>query len=301
MKTYQRYSILVPSLLGSLFLLTGCVTELSQVSGYVQPAAKIIQGTAEAARPIEPSEEYYIGRAVAAKLLTAYPLMKYDYRSFQDIKNAELTEYLNLIGTTMALNSDKPSTFGGYHFAVLDVDEPNAFACPGGTIFVTKGMVKLARSEDELAAVLAHEVAHVNHQDGINAIKSSRWTGVLTLIGTTAAKEYGPRELGQLVTLFEGSIDDVFKTLVVNGYSRDQEYAADASALAYLSRSGYKPQALADFLKRLNERGSSEGGILKTHPGTLERIEKVLAAMPQTAPGFVEERQARFSAVMGSK
>lgn len=288
-----------------IFLLAGCQGNFSaNLPGYIGTSAEVIKKTTEAARPISDNEEYYLGRAVAARILSAYPLVKTDYASIGEIKNAELTEYVNLIGKTVALNSDKPNTFGGYHFAIIDSAEPNAFSCPGGIIFITKGIIKLTRNEDELAAILAHEVAHVNHRDGINAIKSSRWTSVVTTIGTTAAKEYGSKQLGELVTLFEGSVDDVFKTLVVNGYGREQELAADASALNYLARSGYRVQALEDFLKRLNETaGHSTGGVLKTHPGTAERIKNVQSAHKHTAnqsSNFYNERQDRFNTVVGS-
>lgn len=243
--------------------------------------------TAKAVRPISDEEEYYVGRAVAAKILSTYSL----------VNDQKLIEYVNLIGQTAALHSEKPNTYGGYHFAVLNSDEINAFACPGGTIFITKGMVKAVKNEDELAAVLAHEVAHINHRDGISSIKQARWTEAATIIGTKAAAAYGPKELSQLVTLFEGSIDDVFKTLVVNGYGQSQELSADKTALTYMSKAGYNPQALKDFLERLSKQGkSSSGGILKTHPGTEERIGNVKSNMPseKTDPSLMVARNKRF-------
>ena len=84
-----------------------------------------------AARPLSDEEEYYVGRAVAARITSTYPL----YR------NKRLTDYLNLIGQTIALHTEKPTTFGGYHFALLDSPEINAFACPGGIILITRGML----------------------------------------------------------------------------------------------------------------------------------------------------------------
>lgn len=232
---------------------------------------QIAQETFSAARPLSDEEEYYVGRAVAARILSTYPLLE----------NRGLTEYVNSVGKTVALHSDRPFTYGGYHFAILNSVEINAFSCPGGIIFITKGTVNAVRNEDELAAVLAHEVAHVNHRDGLSAIQKARLTEVATLVGTQAAQRYAPAELSQLVGAFEGSIDDVFKTLVVNGYGRSQEYNADESALSYLSRTGYNPSALKDFLERLVSRGqSSGGGIMKTHPATADRIERVKHETP---------------------
>lgn len=232
---------------------------------------QMAQETFSAARPLSDEEEYYVGRAVAARILSTYPLLE----------NRRLTEYVNFVGKTVALHSDRPVTYGGYHFAILNSNEINAFSCPGGTIFITKGMIHAVRNEDELAAVLTHEVAHINHRDGVSAIQKARLTQVATLIGSQAAQRYTPAQLSQLVGVFEGSVDDVFKTIVVNGYGRSQEYHADESALSFLWRAGYNPSALKDFLERLLSQGqSSGGGIMKTHPATADRIERIKREMP---------------------
>jgi predicted Zn-dependent protease len=251
--------------------------------------ATVLGATARASRPISDSEEYYVGRAVAARILSTYPLLQ----------DRRLTGYVNLVGQTVALHSDKPQTYNGYHFAVLDSTEINAFACPGGTIFITKGMLKEVRNEEELAAVLAHEVAHINERHGIEAIKKARWTEALTVIGTTAAEQYGSRDLQRLVDLFEGSIDDVFKTLVVNGYGQGQELEADRGALNYVTRAGYSPRGLLDFLTRLHakQRGARGGSILSTHPGMDRRIEQARRQMPPSRmrESLVEKRTRRFA------
>lgn len=278
------------SLLALMAIFASCDTmNLGNISQHIGTAMTAVDATASASRPISEEEEYYVGRAVAAKIVGTYQLST----------DAYLTRYVNLIGKTVALNSDKPFTYGGYHFAVLDTPEINAFAAPGGTIFITSGMVRTTSNEDELAAVLAHEVAHVSKRDGIAAIKSARWTQALTLIGTTAAKNYTSSEISQLVSIFEGSIDDVFKTLVVNGYGRSQEYAADEAAVLTLAKCGYDPRALVSFLKRLEQRGkSSGGGITQTHPGTADRIGNISGKVPATGaihPRAIEARSKRYS------
>lgn len=246
--------------------------------------SRIAQQTFQATRPLSDEEEYYIGRAVGARLLATYPLLE----------NDNLTEYVNLVGQTIAIHSDDPITYGGYHFAVLDAEEINAFASPGGIILITTGMIDQTQNEDELAAVLSHEVAHINHRDGVSAIQKARLTGVATLIATEAAKSYSPAEISQLVSLFEGSVDDVFKTLVVNGYGKSQEYSADESALIFLSRAGYDPQALQIVLQRLMEQGqASGGGILKTHPATADRIARIKREIP---PGGVDQSLVQLRA-----
>ncbi len=252
------------------FILEGCKT-LGDVGISPDLIAATVGAASKAARPISEDEEYYIGRAVAAGILSSYPLLR----------EGSLTEYVNHVGQTVALHSDKPFTYKGYHFAILDSREINAFACPGGIIFITKGMLNAVKNEDELAAVLAHEVAHISHRDGISSIKKARWTEAATVIGSKAAKEYGSQDLANLVNLFEGSIDDIVKTLVVNGYGKSQEYDADKAALAYLSKAGYNPAALKDFLNRLISRGkASEGGLFRTHPATSDRKKEVEDNLP---------------------
>ncbi len=130
-------------------------------------------------------------------------------------------------------NLPGPGPYKGYHFAVLESSSPNSFACPGGIIFITKGMIKSCANEDQLAAVLAHEVGHVANRDGISSISQARWTEVATTAGAEAARQYGG-SLGKVVAQFEGSIDDVFKTVVVNGYSRAAEENADRAGVEML-------------------------------------------------------------------
>jgi len=265
------------------FLMGGCggVTVGSVAAIAYKGASK----AAVASRPITDSEEYYVGRAVAARILSQYKLDP----------NPKLTKYVNEVGDTVARKSTRPNPFRGYHFAVLDTEEINAFACPGGTIFVTRGLIKTCKNEDQLAAVLAHEVGHVAHQDGINSISKARWTQVFTAMGTEAARQYGG-VAGNLVTLFEGSIDDVFKTIVVNGYSRQAEYAADAAALTELTRAGYDPNAMVALLTIMEAKGKgAAGGIFKTHPPTSERLAKVKAEVGQAPPSKGEKiRAERF-------
>ncbi|MGC8938632.1 MAG: M48 family metalloprotease [Thermodesulfovibrio sp.] len=271
----------------SVLLLFLCSCQNVDINKALDITFTTIQVTEKAARPISDEEEYYVGRAVAARLLQSYPLYE----------DSELTRYINLIGETIALHSEKPFTYGGYHFAVLNSNEINAFACPGGIILITKGIIKLAQNEDEIAAILAHEIAHINHRDGINSIKQARWTEALTIIGTKAARQFGSEELVRLVNIFEGSVDDVVKTLVVNGYSRTQEYSADESALLYLAKAGYDPRALINVLERLKKSTTAYGtGIFKTHPQPDDRINNLKDKLPSVSVdlNLFKKRVQRF-------
>lgn len=268
------------------FCLSGCLGALKATTELGVPAIKVAEGAVKAARPISDSEEYYLGRSVAANILGIYRLSD----------DQKLHKYVNLVGRTVALNSSKPETFGGYHFAVLETKEVNAMACPGGIIFVTRGLIDMLDSEDEIAAVLSHEVAHIIHKHGVNAVKSSRWTQALAVLGSAAAQHYGSEGFGQLVSLFEGSVEDVVKTLVVNGYGRSQEMEADKEAIAILSASGYDPSALSTILKKYMKReGSDHTGFFKTHPGSLDRLEGIGTVGAESESGASELRQRRFA------
>ncbi len=145
-----------------LMIMTPAVSSAQDFGRIISSSIGGIQQIAEASKDITPSEEHYIGRAVAATIISKYPLLQ----------NPALNSYLNKVGLLVAAASDRPETYGGYHFAVLNSDEPNAYACPGGIILVNKGLLKQIKNEDQLAAVLAHEVAHVAHRHGIGAIKN---------------------------------------------------------------------------------------------------------------------------------
>ncbi len=276
---------------GVLFLAAFRIPSLpipSEAGKALDIGAKTGQKMVVAARGLSDSEEYFVGRAVAARIFARYPLCQ----------NQEATLYLNQVGQTVARKSSRPSTYRGYHFGILETSEPNAFACPGGIILVTRGLIRECQTEDELAAVLAHEVAHIAHKDGVNSINRARWTEVLTTAGTEAAKQYAGGVAGSLVSLFEGAIDDVFKTIVVNGYSRSAEESADREAVTILTRAGYDPGALVSLLTRLSAKGAG-GGIFRTHPPTTQRLATVKALVREGAASGPKEqtRAKRFQQV----
>ncbi len=239
---------------------------------------------------ITPEQEYYIGRTVGAVILQKY----------QPYTEPAATRYVNLLGQTVARASARPETFGGYHFLILDSDEINAFAAPGGLIFTTRGLLRCCRSEDAAAAVLAHEVAHVQLQHGLRAIRASRITSALTVLGAESAKTMGGQDLANLTSVFEDSVSDIIETLVNSGYSKSQEYASDAAAVATLRNVGYNPNGLTDMLSIMSRQLKSGGlDFAKTHPSPEDRIERIKSLVsgfgPVNAP---QARQSRFEAAM---
>ncbi len=281
-------------------LLTGCkaaeiVAGVGQSVGVLdeRKAQSVIRAGGAVARSFEditPEQEYYIGRTVGAVILSTY----------KPYQNESANRYVNLCGSLAALASDRPETFGGYHFLILDSDEINAFAAPGGLVFVTRGMLRCCDSEDAVAAVLAHEVGHVQHQHGLQAIKKSRVTSALTILAAESAKTLGGQELAQLTAVFEESVSDVVSTLVTNGYSRAAEREADKAAVTILDRVGYDSAALLDMLEIMDAR-LEPGGLdfAKTHPSPQSRIKDIRALFPKTRPAVAAIRQQRFKQALG--
>lgn len=266
------------------------VASLPGVPGSVKPAAEIAAKTGEkavaASREISPSEEYYLGRGVAARILARYPLSQ----------DEGLQTYVNKVGHTVAQKASGSRPLKGYHFAVIESSSANSFACPGGIILITQGMLKACANEDQLAAVLAHEVGHVANRDGVNSINQARWTEVVTTAGTEIAKQYGGA-LGQVVAQFEGAIDDVFKTVIVNGYSRAAEENADRAGVQMLKGAGYNPAAMSTILSAMSAKGGS-GGILGTHPTVTDRLENIKVVASEANTQMEPVRTKRFQAVL---
>lgn len=234
-----------------------------------------IDGIIKAAEDnITPEEAYYIGRTVAAIITKNNKV--YD--------SPEATEYLNKICTAITINSAVPYLYKGYYVAILDTDEINALATPGGHIFVTRGLLKCTDSEDAVAAVLAHEISHIQLNHSIKAIKSSRVTSA-TMQGvkgvTNSVYENSDPRFQGLVSqedldYLTNAGDEIVKTLVDSGFSVTQEFDADRNALMLMSDSGYDPEAMNDMLDLL-DRNLKEGasGWSKTHPSPSARKRNV--------------------------
>ena len=248
-----------------------------------------------AAEPITPIDAYEIGRTVSASVLEIYPL----YNS------PKATAYLNKICKALALNSDVPSIYKDYCVEILNSEEINALSTSGGHIFISLGLLKCCNSEDAVAAVIAHELAHIQLEHSVNAIKASRKTEALTQTTKTAAdltNDYADiaKEDKEIFTnltyLNEAALDKLLET----GYPKEQEYKADELALTIMARTGYDPNAMIDMLNVLNELHSKESGDdkgwKKTHPKPADRIKKVKASVSKNKLSGTDKsaREARF-------
>jgi len=298
---------ITPYILGVLLLITAScetldmVTELGTSIGVAtgtideSQAESINKSTSAMGKAFDrltPEQEYYIGRAVAASILSSYK--PYD--------NKTANIYLNTVGQALAMVSDKPETFGGYHFLIMDTDEINAFSAPGGLILISRGMLRCCKNETEVAAVLAHEIGHVENEHGLRAIKKSRWTSAFTILGAETAKNLGTEELAELTKSFEGAITDVTSTMVNSGYARKLEREADASAIVIMKRIGYNPNGLKNMLQTMGRlMAHDDRGFAKTHPSPADRIADISDALQGVGPVTPNAvRAARFKQALGN-
>ncbi len=265
---------------------TGIVTS-SQADSFFSAGGMF----AKAANSLSDEEEYYLGRGVSAVLLSRY----------KPFPNRQLQDYVSKVGSTVVAFSTRPEIFNGYHFMILDTDEVNAISAPGGFIFITKGFLKIIPDEESLAAVLAHEVGHVALSHGVQAISDSNLTQALTIIGKEAVSASVDGVGSELVGVFGDSIKDVADTLLTKGYSRSQEYNADAYAAEVLKLAGYNNAGLVTMLSALNghEHGDSDStGWFSTHPDPDSRISKVKGSVNKGTESLdgQEIRAARYRA-----
>ncbi len=267
MKTCFVKKLYVLSLCLICFFIFSCESlDVMQMIDLAKAGVNAGTAIASATEEITPQQEYYIGRAVAANILTNY----------SSYTNEQLQGYLNTICQTLVINSDKPELYKGYRVQILDSEEINAFATSGGHILITRGLLECANSEDAVAAVIAHEIAHIQLQHGISAIKASRTTAAIAATAQVGLVASGNDNLKDLSDAFDEGINDILQTLVNTGYSQSQEFEADAMALSLMDKAGYSPHAMIDMLTLLeeNEKGKS-GGFLSTHPKAATRLDAV--------------------------
>ncbi|HEX7902129.1 MAG TPA: M48 family metalloprotease [Planctomycetota bacterium] len=226
------------------------------------------------------SQEYFMGRAVAALAIEKDQLYTDD---------GALERYVSMIGFSVAFESDRPETYKGYTFGILNSDVPNAFCAPSGFIFLTKGLLKAMTNEDELAGVLAHEVAHIglrhpeiaaqaaSDKEGLSEYAGAFQTGMSIIGGIAAyAGKQGVSNMAQMATEaapLMGKAAAGIHESVSNGFSRDEEFAADAKAVEFMSRAGvrYSPEAFKAFIARLPQKGGAYG----THPDLAGRVQAI--------------------------
>lgn len=199
---------------------------------------------------ISDEQEVAIGKQTNQQVLQQYQL----YNSPQ------IQQYVSDLGKELINSSDSRDI--PFTFQAVASNEVNAFATPGGFVYVTTGLLKTAENRAQLASVMAHEIAHINERHGIKGLKQAvAAQGIANTVGVDS------NTLAQMA----------YKLTVDLPQSRSFEYEADSSGLEILQQAGYPPQAFANFLAKLEEGGGTPE-FIRTHPKSENRIEAISQA-----------------------
>jgi len=224
------------------------------------------------------SDEIEKGKELHEKLIKSVPI----YR------DEKLSAYINKIGQKVVKNSHRPDI--KYHFTIIDAPDINAFALPGGYIYINRGLLTFLQSEAQLAAVLAHEVAHITARHVVKQDTARTSASTLTFLSVFTT---GSVALGDATSLWS--------TAAVKGYGREMELQADGLAAEYLFNSDYAPQAMVEAIgvlkdqekfsryraKEEGNRAKSYHGVFSTHPRNDVRLKEVVAK----AGEFIDKKE----------
>lgn len=232
---------------------------LGGLIGKAQSAKKIGEGL----RTISTDEEIKLGGDLAGMILGAAPLLK----------DPAKQRYVNMLGRWLASHSNRPDL--PWKFGIIDSTDYNAFSMPGGYVLVTRGLFDQMRNESELAGVLAHEIAHVERKDHLNALQRSMRDQAL---GEMQQYFSSP---GGLASQFTTALLAAGKDLYTRGLDKGDEFDADRNGIVIAARSGYSPFGLVGVLQTLSGQPDASGRALhdRTHPLPVERIDRLDLAM----------------------
>lgn len=238
----------------------------------------------QASTDIDEPKEIKLGSGIASNLLGAAPLLR----------NQRVQKYVNSIGRWLALQTERPGL--PWQFGVLDDNDVNAFAAPGGYVFITKGLLAQMRSEAELAGVLAHEIAHVLRKHHLQAIKQGARA---SLFAEFAGQALQQKEADPAFAKLVSAGTEVY----ARGLDKNDEFEADRMGVVIATRAGYDPYGLPAVLQTLqgmNAQDSSLALLFKTHPGLNDRLSLLDRVMSGQFDRFEQQpdHAPRFMTVM---
>jgi predicted Zn-dependent protease len=245
-----------------------------------------LKGVADKVKALrEPDEkdEIELGNGVSSTLLGAAPL----------VNDSELQAYVNQVGRWLALHCARPGL--PWRFGVLDDNGVNAFATPGGNVFITRGLMLRLRDEAELAGVLAHEITHVVEK---HVLKTMQKGAVAGLAGD-AVSHYAERKGKDDYTKIVSASTELY----TRGLDKEDEFAADRAGVVIAARAGYDPYGLASVLQTLasiNPKDDAVALMFKTHPDSGERLEKLTGLMDGRLDSLADQARVadRYARVM---
>lgn len=262
----------------------------SKGNGLADGIRDVIDGAAAAFKDYSSADQQALGFEFSSVLLGARPLLRSD----------AVQRYVNQVGRWVAMQAERPLDKDGkdinfsWRFGVIDSDAVNAYATPGGYVFVTVGLMRQLNSEAELAGVLAHEIAHVMRGHYLVAMKKSGFTQIAG--GIVRAKADNAQ-------LSEAVVDAV-RNIYAKGLDQSDEFDADRQGLLYAARAGYAPAGLPTVLRMYAAKGSKIDGnyqvLFGTHPAPAERaarLDTLLAGKFGSVGGVTNE--TRYAAIRG--
>lgn len=218
-----------------------------------------LTGMVQSIQGIDFKSEFTIGESLALEGFQRYGL---------PVKNEALQTYVHTLGNALAKNSPRPEI--PYYFVVVDSPLYNAFACPGGIIFLSSTLVKGMNDEAELACVLAHEVGHVAHKHALSSVRRAKFFEGAAKVGTINMK-------GEEGKQFRDMVGNLQTVLFDKGLDKNMEFEADATGMEVAYRTGYDPTGLIRVLRMLQKNEAtavSKGSWFSTHPPLAARLEK---------------------------
>ncbi|MBU0993342.1 MAG: M48 family metalloprotease [Proteobacteria bacterium] len=250
----------------------------------LQKAKNLLGGAGDllaSQKDIDYESEFAIGESLALEGFQRYGL---------PVKDKELQKYMSLIGRSVARNSSRPDI--PYYFVAVNSPLYNAFACPGGIIFISSTLIKSMKNEAELACVIAHEISHVTHKHALNTIKRAKMFEGMGKISQATMKGKDSKKFQNVI----GGLQDV---LFEKGLDKNMEFEADLSGLDLAYKAGYNPKEFVRVLNMLKENeknAEKKGSWYSTHPPLPERIKKCqdkLKSFPDA--GTLAVLEGRFS------
>ena len=243
-----------------------------------QDAALNIGGTTLSIKPETQAEELAAGKIVASQLLGSAKL----------VANPPLQNYVNKIGRHIANQTERKDL--PWSFGVIDSTAINAFAAPGGYILLTSALMQLLETEDELAAVLAHEIGHVIRKHHYKVIRKQQ----MLEFGMNAVEIEGADNANKLSAMVA--------QILARGLDKSAEYEADRDGMVYAARAGYDSSAMLRIMEKLSTATSKDDAtqlLLSTHPSPLSRQSALSMAVNAEIEkaGVKSSASSRFSSI----
>jgi len=265
---------LLPLLLGVLVVTSGLHAQfgLDKLDfGGLKKAVDTAKDVAKASKVVTgigPEEERVIGGSVAVEIVSAYGGL---------VRDDAIMRRVNLVGRALARYSDRPEL--DWRFGVLASDTVNAFSAPSGYVFITRGLYALAADDDQLAAILGHEIAHITERNALKIVArdGALSAGINQFMQRSSDVRNADEKLRQLDFLkqFDLGIGKIIKTLFDAGFDPPTEYTADRKGRDLAALTGFAPGGLRLVLVRLQQQPAGSQKIFATHPPLAERIKRL--------------------------